>query len=97
MAKSVEMARDYRERFDRLIRKAVVVGQRKIRPGLRSVLGLLFVVGGIFGFLPILGFWMIPVGLVLIALDFPPLRRRFMDWMRRRRVKRNNDRKLSGK
>ncbi|MDH3474825.1 MAG: hypothetical protein OEM59_14165 [Rhodospirillales bacterium] len=28
--------------------------------------GILLVVGGIFGFLPILGFWMIPLGLLVI-------------------------------
>lgn len=44
--------------------------------GLRSVAGLLLIVGGIFGFLPVLGFWMIPMGCVLIALDIPPLKQR---------------------
>ena len=33
-----------------------------------------FVVGGMLGFLPILGFWMVPLGLALLALDVPPLR-----------------------
>ena len=42
---------------------------------------LLFVAGGIFGFLPVLGFWMVPVGLVLIALDVPPLRRWLRSWL----------------
>ena len=31
--------------------------------------------GGVFGFLPILGFWMFPLGLALIALDLPPTRK----------------------
>ncbi len=34
-------------------------------------------VGGVFGFLPILGFWMIPLGLAIAALDIRPLWRRF--------------------
>lgn len=77
------------ERFNRLLRQAVIIGQRRIPPGLRTVTGLLFVLGGTFGFLPILGFWMIPVGLFLIALDFPPLRRRVMEWLRHRRQRNN--------
>ncbi len=56
-------------------------GQRHIPPGLRSVLGVLFVVGGVFGFLPILGFWMVPLGISLLALDFPPLQRRLELWL----------------
>jgi hypothetical protein len=32
-------------------------------------------VGGVFGFLPVLGFWMAPLGLALVAVDVPPLRR----------------------
>lgn len=31
------------------------------------------IVGGILGFLPILGFWMLPLGLALLAIDLPPL------------------------
>ena len=30
--------------------------------------------GGVFGFLPILGFWMLPLGLALLAIDLPFLR-----------------------
>ncbi len=35
--------------------------------------------------LPILGFWMIPAGVALIALDIAPLRRRFTAWLDRRK------------
>ena len=28
-------------------------------------------VGGVFGFLPILGFWMFPLGVAFVALDIP--------------------------
>ncbi|MDQ2805153.1 MAG: hypothetical protein M3Y41_21680 [Pseudomonadota bacterium] len=31
--------------------------------------------GGVLGFLPILGFWMVPLGLLLLAKDLPVLRR----------------------
>lgn len=50
--------------------------EKHIPWGLRSVAGLLLIAGGIFGFLPVLGFWMIPMGAVLLALDIPPLKRR---------------------
>lgn len=66
-----------------LIRRAVTWGHDNVPPGLRSLLGFLLMVGGVFGFLPILGFWMLPVGAVLIALDIPPLRRRLLDWVHR--------------
>ena len=48
------------------------------RPGLiwlRVPIALLFLFGGFLGFLPILGFWMAPLGLLLLADDVPFLRR----------------------
>ena len=44
-------------------------------PVLRIGLGVLLVIGGVLGFLPVLGFWMIPLGLAILAVDFPPVRR----------------------
>ncbi len=41
------------------------------RRWLRVPVGVALVVGGIFGFMPVVGFWMIPLGLSLLALDFP--------------------------
>lgn len=67
----------------RLLRRAVALG-RRIPPGPRTLLGLAFVVGGIFGFLPILGFWMLPLGVVLILLDLRSLRRQGGRWTVRR-------------
>jgi hypothetical protein len=40
--------------------------------------------GGVLGFLPILGFRMLPIGLAFIALDIPLLRRRLLAWLRQR-------------
>jgi hypothetical protein len=40
----------------------------------RFPLAILLVLGGFAGFLPILGFWMVPLGLAIIALDVPFLR-----------------------
>lgn len=47
------------------------------RPALLPVrlpLSLLLIAGGVLSFLPILGIWMLPLGLLLLAVDLPPLR-----------------------
>jgi len=31
--------------------------------------------GGVFGFLPVVGFWMFPLGIAIAALDIKPLYR----------------------
>jgi hypothetical protein len=41
---------------------------------LRIPLAILLIFGGVFSFLPILGIWMLPLGLLILALDIPPLR-----------------------
>jgi hypothetical protein len=37
--------------------------------------GILLIAGGFVGFLPVVGFWMIPAGLIVLAIDLPFLRR----------------------
>ncbi len=37
----------------------------------RIAVGAGLVIGGLFGFLPVLGFWMIPLGLAVIFIDVP--------------------------
>jgi fatty acid desaturase len=65
---------------------------------LRVPLVLLLIAGGLVGFLPVLGFWMVPLGLLLLALDIPFLQgplvralqwgeRRWNAWRRRRRAR----------
>ena len=47
------------------------------RPAVRWVripVAALFILGGFAGFLPVLGFWMVPLGLLLLAIDVPALR-----------------------
>ncbi|MGE4062984.1 MAG: hypothetical protein AB7E79_06410 [Rhodospirillaceae bacterium] len=58
----------------------------------RIVVGILFVLFGLVGFLPILGFWMVPVGLVILAIDIPIVGKlvhrasaTFKRWRRKRR------------
>ncbi len=42
---------------------------------LRILLGVVLVTGGLLGFLPVLGYWMIPLGLLILSIDFPVVRR----------------------
>ena len=53
----------------------------------RIAVGAGLVIGGLFGFLPVLGFWMIPLGLAVIFMDVPWVKRgwsRLRQWWRRR-------------
>ena len=59
----------------------------------RVTVGLLLVVGGTLGALPVLGFWMIPLGLALLAVDFAWARRantNFRLWVRNLRARWKN-------
>ena len=40
-----------------------------MRPGWRLPLGVVLILFGFLGFLPILGFWMIPLGIAVAAMD----------------------------
>jgi hypothetical protein len=49
---------------------------------------VLLIFGGLLSILPILGLWMLPLGLILLAEDIPALHRsraRLLDWLERRR------------
>jgi hypothetical protein len=41
----------------------------------RIGIGVGLIVLGILGFLPVLGFWMIPLGLLVLSIDLPIVRR----------------------
>lgn len=58
-------------RFARVLRRLRHPDARLIR----IPLALLFILGGIFSFLPVLGIWMLPLGLLLLAQDVPFLRK----------------------
>lgn len=91
--------------FDRLQRRIPDFASRMLerirRPEarwLRIPLGILLVLGGIFSFLPVLGIWMLPLGLLLLALDLVFLQgpvnlaivrgtRKWSTWSRARRDK----------
>ena len=42
---------------------------------MRVGLGIALIFGGLLGFLPVVGYWMLPVGLLILSIDFPPVRR----------------------
>ena len=75
-----------RAKVARIAVTALRWGRDRVPRGLRTVIGVLLMVGGLFGFLPILGFWMLPLGLAFVALDFPPAQRRLDRWLRRQRT-----------
>jgi hypothetical protein len=61
---------------------------------IRFPLAILLTIGGCLWFLPVLGLWMLPAGLLLLAIDLPTLRgpisalvirgrHHFRRWMRR--------------
>ena len=56
---------------------------------IRIGLGILLIALGLLGFLPVLGFWMIPLGLLFLAQDVPFLQRPILQaltWLERRWV-----------
>ncbi|WP_425050023.1 hypothetical protein [Psychromarinibacter sp. S121] len=67
------MIRDTITRGGRTARAIVLRGQRWARyhlpPGMRLVVGVLLMIGGIFAFLPVLGLWMLPLGFAIAAVD----------------------------
>jgi hypothetical protein len=82
------------QRLDRLIERLPHRARRGVRwlrrpraVWIRIPVGAALSCGGVLGFLPVLGFWMLPVGLMLLADDVPPLRSarsRVLDWIERR-------------
>lgn len=61
----------------------------------RLPLGLLLVLGGIFSILPVLGIWMLPLGLLLIAQDVPFLQKPLanaLGWIERKWMARKANR-----
>jgi purine-cytosine permease-like protein len=58
----------------------------------RIAIGTGLITGGTLGFLPILGFWMLPLGVIVLSHDLHFVRRRrrrMAIWWQRRRQRRN--------
>jgi hypothetical protein len=57
----------------------------------RIPLAVLLIAGGIFSFLPVLGVWMLPLGLLLFAQDVPILQKplaQMLGWVERKWIER---------
>lgn len=70
---------------------------------LRIGLGLGLIVLGLLGFLPVLGFWMVPLGIIVLSVDFALMRRMrrkgevlLGDTIRDNRARSDPDRNASG-
>jgi len=60
----------------------------------RVAIGVVLVLFGFLGFLPVLGFWMIPLGLLVLSYEFHVVRRfrrRFVVWWERRKARKKAD------
>lgn len=75
----------------RAYRRALRWVVRNVPPGVRTLLGLLLMLGGVFAFLPVLGLWMLPLGVGIVLLDVTVLRR----WLRGRRTRRSPKKEAS--
>jgi len=85
---------DFDDELQRLTQRVPTWARRIIKSAsrpdaawLRIPLAVGLMVGGVLGFLPVLGFWMLPLGIALLALDLPFLRgplARFMAFINRK-------------
>lgn len=77
-------------------RGEIQVGSKIVRlpqqPSVRIALGSGLIAGGALGFLPVLGFWMLPLGLLVLSQDLPTVRR----WRRSTivRIERRKEKRL---
>ncbi|MCC3306147.1 PGPGW domain-containing protein [Sneathiella sp. HT1-7] len=66
----------------------------------RFFVGWSLVIGGILGFLPVLGFWMIPLGLLVLSVDYAfarRWRRKLQVWMGKRQRTRSSSKRNNSK
>jgi len=56
----------------RIGRKSIPLPANRVA---RTAMGAGLVAGGTVGFLPVVGFWMVPVGLMVLSTDSPKIRR----------------------
>ncbi len=68
---------DTAEKIRRIWRGTLHHAEHKLPPGTRVLAGVLLMVCGVFGFLPVIGFWMFPLGVAVAALDIRPVWRKF--------------------
>jgi hypothetical protein len=64
----------------------------------RLPLAIFLMLGGVFSFLPVLGLWMLPLGLLLFAQDVPMLQKptaRTLGWVERKWTERQRAKNVS--
>jgi hypothetical protein len=71
------------KRILRHVHRGLMWSDRHLPRYVRGALGIVLVAASPLGFLPVLGFWMLPLGLGLIALEVPSWRRRMLTWLER--------------
>jgi purine-cytosine permease-like protein len=76
--------------------REIVIGRFRMKlpesRWLRTTIGVVLVLCGILGFLPLLGFWMVPLGLLVLSHDSHFVRRqrrRLAVWWATRKARRN--------
>src|SRR3982751_6178826 len=75
------------EKMPDSLRRAVEWLREPSRLWIRIVAAILLILGGIFSILPVLGLWMLPLGLALLAQDVPFLQGpliRLLAWVERK-------------
>jgi hypothetical protein len=75
------------ERLPAWLRRPLEWLRRPSSRWVRLPAGVLLIFGGLLGFLPVLGLWMLPLGMLLLGEDIPALKRatnRSFDWAERR-------------
>lgn len=75
------------QRLPERLQKALNWLREPDRKWVRIPAGVLFMVGGVLSILPVLGLWMLPVGVMLLSQDIPFFRRlqgRVLRWIERR-------------
>lgn len=83
-----------------LHRRPIVILGRSVKlpqsRRLRITIGFCLIFFGTFGFLPILGFWMVPLGFLVLSYEFATVRRwrrrLVVRWERRRQAKNRRNR-----
>lgn len=79
---SSEVERELEKAAGEKIRRIRLFGREFVLPQsrlVRVIIGFVLVFLGLLGFLPVLGFWMIPLGLLVLSYEFAAIRR----WRRR--------------
>jgi hypothetical protein len=81
---NVTLARLDWSRWKARARRILVRVRQRVPPGLRLLLGIVLMIGGVFAVLPVLGLWMLPLGFAVAALDIRSIRQ----WLQRRKRRR---------